>query len=43
LNGPIGLVSQTGTSWHFPNCAVEYPFSCRISARGAVFSGRADV
>src|SRR5215204_830684 len=22
-NGPIGLVSQTGTSWHFPNCAVE--------------------
>ena len=22
-NGPIGLVSQTGTSWHLPNCAVE--------------------
>jgi hypothetical protein len=22
-NGPIGLVSQTGTSWHLPNCTVE--------------------
>jgi hypothetical protein len=21
-NGPIGLVSHTGTSWHLPNCAV---------------------
>jgi hypothetical protein len=22
-NGPIGLVCQTGTSWHLPNCEVE--------------------
>jgi hypothetical protein len=22
-NGPTGLVSHTGTSWHLPNCAVE--------------------
>ena len=40
MNGPIGLVSHTGTSWHFPNWAVEKPFSRKISANGAAVSGR---
>jgi hypothetical protein len=39
-NGPIGLVSHTGTSWHLPNWAVAYPFSFRVSARGAQLLGR---
>jgi hypothetical protein len=32
-DGPIGLDWNTGTSWHWLNCAVEYPFSFNISAR----------
>jgi hypothetical protein len=42
LKGPIGLVSQTGTSWHLPNCAVEKPFSFRSrpATRAALLSGR---
>jgi hypothetical protein len=42
-NGPIGLVSQTGTSWHLPKCAVEYPFSLSVSATGALFFGRTEL
>ena len=39
-NGPAGLVSHTGTSWHLPNWAVAYPFSRKVSASGAVVLGR---
>ena len=39
----MGLVFQTGTSWHFPNCAVEYPLSLRIWASGAVVWGRMEL
>src|SRR6266850_4759047 len=42
-NGPIGVVSNTGTSWHLPNCAVEYPLSLRISASGAQVLGRSEL
>ena len=38
-NGPIGLVCHTGTSWHLPNCAVEYPLSLSTSASGALVLG----
>src|SRR3954471_9662273 len=41
--GPIGLVCQTGTSWHLPNCAVEYPFSSSVCARGAQVLGRIEL
>ena len=41
--GPIGLVCQTGTSWHLPSCAVEYPFSRRVSASGAFVFGRSEL
>src|SRR3954454_15444787 len=42
-NGPIGLVCQTGTSWHLPNCAVVYPFSSSVCARGAQVLGRIEL
>ncbi len=42
MNGPIGLVSHTGTSWHLPKAAVEKPLSRRISATGAAVSGRTE-
>ena len=42
-NGPIGLVCHTGTSWHLPNCAVEYPFIRRVSASGPAVSGRTEL
>ena len=42
-NGPIGLVCHTGTSWHLPNCAVEYPLSLRISGSGAFVLGRSEL
>src|SRR3954467_9632596 len=42
-NGPIGLVCQTGTSWHLPNCAVEYPFSSSVCASGAQVLGRIEL
>src|SRR6476619_222531 len=42
-NGPIGLDCQTGTSWHLPNCAVEYPLSFRVCASGAQVFGRSEL
>src|SRR6478609_9859177 len=39
----MGVVSKTGTSWHFPNCAVEYPLSLRVSASGAQVLGRIEL
>src|SRR6478752_8946039 len=42
-NGPIGLVCHTGTSWHLPNCAVEYPFSSSVCASGAQVFGRTEL
>src|SRR6187455_1252462 len=42
-NGPIGLVCQTGTSWHLPNCAVEYPLSSSVCASGAQVLGRIEL
>ena len=30
-NGPTTLFSQGASSWHFPNIAVLYPFSRRVS------------
>ena len=42
-NGPTGLASHTGTSWHLPMCAVAYPFNRRVSANGAHVLGRTDV
>ena len=41
--GPTGLVSQTGISWHLPNCAVEYPFNRSTSANGAQVFGRMEL
>jgi hypothetical protein len=38
----MGLVCHCGTSWHFPNCAVEYPFNLSVSASGAQLFGRTD-
>ena len=37
------LDCQTGTSWHFPNCAVLYPFNRSASASGAVSFGRIEL
>ena len=42
-NGPIGDDCHTGTSWHLPNCAVEYPFSFRVIANGALVFGRSEL
>jgi hypothetical protein len=42
-NGPIGLVSHSGTSWHLPKWAVEYPFNFRISGNGEQVFGRTEV
>jgi hypothetical protein len=42
-NGPIGLVSHTGTSWHLPNCTVAYPLSLSVSANGAAVLGRTEL
>ena len=42
-NGPAGEVSQTGTSWHLPNCAVAYPLSLSVSAMGAQLLGRTEL
>ena len=42
-NGPAGLVSHTGTSWHLPNCAVAYPFNRKISASGVTVFGRTEL
>jgi hypothetical protein len=42
-NGPTGLVSQTGTSWHLPNCAVEYPLSVRVRASGEIVLGSTEL
>ena len=42
-NGPIGLVCQTGTSWHLPNWPVEYPLSLSTSASGAFVFGRSEL
>src|SRR3954451_9347444 len=39
----MGLVFHTGTSWHFPNCAVENPFSFSVSASGAAVLGRIEL
>jgi hypothetical protein len=41
--GPIGLDCHTGTSWHLPNCAVEYPFRRRVCASGAHVLGRMEL
>ena len=38
--GPSGEDCQTGTSWHLPNWAVEYPLSFRVIANGAFVLGR---
>ena len=42
-NGPMGEDCQTGTSWHLPNCAVEYPFNLRLVATGAFVFGRREL
>ena len=39
---PIGDVCQTGTPWHLPNCAVEYPLSFSVIANGAFVFGRSE-
>ncbi len=39
----MGEDCQTGTSWHFPNWAVEYPFSLRVIASGAFVFGRTEL
>ena len=36
----MGELCHTGTSWHLPNCAVEYPFSFNVKANGAFVFGR---
>src|SRR6185312_10137979 len=36
----MGDDCHTGTSWHLPNCAVEYPFSFNVIASGAFVFGR---
>ena len=41
--GPIGEVCHTGTSWHLPNCAVEYPLSFNVVASGALVFGRTEL
>jgi hypothetical protein len=42
-NGPIGEDCHTGTSWHLPNWAVEYPFNLRVIASGALVFGRSEL
>jgi hypothetical protein len=42
-NGPCGLISHSGTSWHLPNWAVAYPLSRRVSASGAQVLGRTEL
>ena len=42
-NGPIGDDCHTGTSWHFPNWAVEYPFNFKVTANGALVLGRSEL
>src|SRR6478609_3692866 len=39
----MGDDCQTGTSWHLPNCAVEYPFSFSVNANGAFVFGRSEL
>src|SRR3954454_13966382 len=39
----MGEDCQTGTSWHLPNCAVEYPFSLSVIASGALVFGRTEL
>src|SRR6478735_4082762 len=39
----MGEDCHTGTSWHFPNWAVEYPFSLRVIASGAFVFGRKEL
>src|SRR3954454_24506142 len=39
----MGEDCQTGTSWHLPNCAVEYPFSFNVIASGALVFGRSEL
>ncbi len=39
----MGDDCQTGTSWHLPNCAVEYPFSFNVIASGAFVLGRSEL
>src|SRR6201999_1217395 len=34
---------HTGTSWHLPNWAVEYPFNFRVIASGAFVFGRIEL
>ena len=36
----MGDDCHTGTSWHLPNWAVEYPFSFKVIANGALVFGR---
>jgi hypothetical protein len=39
----MGEDCHTGTSWHLPNWAVEYPFSFRVIASGAFVFGRTEL
>src|SRR3954463_3473298 len=39
----MGEDCQTGTSWHLPNWAVEYPFSFSVVASGAFVLGRSEL
>src|SRR3954452_12005270 len=39
----MGDDCHTGTSWHLPNCAVEYPLSFRVVASGALVFGRSEL
>src|SRR4029079_7145086 len=39
----MGEDCHTGTSWHLPNCAVEYPLSLRVIASGAFVFGRTEL
>src|SRR6188508_2041666 len=39
----MGEDCHTGTSWHLPNCAVEYPFNLRVIASGAFVFGRREL
>ena len=42
-NGPMGEDCHTGTSWHLPNWAVEYPFNLSVIASGAFVFGRTEL
>ena len=39
----MGEDCHTGTSWHLPNWAVEYPFNLRVIASGAFVFGRTEL